>query len=86
MRNPTKNPAKLMVHCIEMETHPEVYAIEPQTTNVPAETKPIKRESELIHHGTAPPAAKKDFMSFPDVLEKERPIMNIKREKARITR
>jgi hypothetical protein len=70
---------------MDMETQPEVYAMEPQTTNVPAETKPMKRESELIHQGTAPPAAKKDFISFPEVLEKERPIVKIKREKTSIT-
>jgi hypothetical protein len=70
---------------MDMETHPEVYAIEPQTTNVPADTKPMNRESELIHQGTAPPAAKKDFISFPEVLEKERPMNNISREKRTIT-
>jgi hypothetical protein len=59
--------------------------MEPQTTKVPAETKPMKSESELIHQGTAPPAAKKDFISLPEVLEKESPIDKIKREKISIT-
>jgi len=59
--------------------------MEPQTTKVPAETNPIKSESELIHHGTAPPAAKKDFISLPEVFEKESPMNKIRSEKSIIT-
>jgi len=45
----------------------------------------MNRESEFIHQGTAPPAAKKDFISLPDVLEKERPMNNIRSENKTIT-
>jgi hypothetical protein len=46
-------------------------------TNVPADTKPIKSDSPLIHQGTAPPAAKNDFISFAEVLENESHINKI---------
>ena len=41
--------------------------MDPHTTKVPAEKKLIKRDNPLIHHGNAPPAAKKDFMLLPDL-------------------
>jgi hypothetical protein len=62
------------------ETKPFVYAIEPQTTNVPAEKKLMKSDNPLIHQGTAPPAAKKLFMFFPE-LENERPPISMPIEK-----
>ena len=54
--------------------------MEPHTTNVPAEKKLINNERPLIHQGTAPPAAKKLFMFFPEP-EKERPTIRIPMEK-----
>jgi len=45
----------------------------------------MNRESELIHQGTAPPAAKKDFISLPEVFEKERPMNRISSENSTIT-
>jgi len=59
--------------------------MDPQTTKVPAETNPINKDKLLIHQGTAPPAAKKDFMSLPEVFEKESPINKIRSEKSTIT-
>ena len=59
--------------------------MEPQTTNVLAETKPINSDKLFIHHGTAPPAAKKESISPLDLLEKDKPINMIKTEKATIT-
>src|SRR5690242_4999550 len=44
----------------------------PHTTNVPAEKKLMNKDKPLIHQGTAPPPAKKDFILFPDP-EKARP-------------
>src|SRR5680860_175326 len=58
--------------------------MEPQTTKVPAEKKLIKSERPLIHHGRAPPAAKKDFMFLPD-LEKLKPHIKTNRVKTTIT-
>jgi hypothetical protein len=66
------------------ETNPLVYAMDPQTTKVPAEKKLIKSDSPLIHHGTAPPAAKKLFIFFPE-LENDKPIMRMPIEKRIIT-
>jgi hypothetical protein len=66
------------------ETHPNVYAMDPHTTKVPAEKKLINSDSPLIHHGTAPPAAKKLFMFLPEP-EKERPAIRIPTEKTIIT-
>jgi hypothetical protein len=60
-----------------------VYAIEPQTTKVPAEKKPIKSERPLIYQGTEPPAAKKEVMLFPEP-ENEMPVRITIREKANI--
>jgi hypothetical protein len=59
--------------------------MEPQTTKVLAETKPMKSDKLLIHQGTAPPAAKNESISPADLLENERPISIIKTEKATIT-
>ena len=73
-----------MVHCMVTETHPCVYAIEPHTTKVPAEKKLINSERPLIHHGTAPPAAKKFFIFLPEP-EKESPAIRIPMEKITIT-
>lgn len=47
-------------------TQPYLYAMAHHTTNVPAEKKLIKSDSPLIHQGTAPPPAKKDFILLPD--------------------
>ena len=58
-------PAKHIVHCIPTDTQPCMYANDPQATNVPAEKKLMNKDSPLIHHGTAPPPAKKVFMFFP---------------------
>ena len=65
------------------ETQPCVYAIDPHTTKVPAEKKPIKRERPLIYQGTEPPAAKNDDMLFPEP-ENEMPVKITIREKAKI--
>ncbi len=73
---PTINPAIAIVHCIVTATHPCEYAIDPHTTNVPAEKKPMNNESPLIDHGIAPPAAKNDFISFP-FFEKDNPAIII---------
>ena len=86
MKIPVTRPATDMAHCIVMATQPEEYAIEPQTTKVLADTKPINRERLLIHQGTAPPAAKNESMSPPDFLEKERPMNMISNEKSPITK
>ena len=55
---PTANPAAAIVSCM-------VTAIDPHTTNVPAEKKPMNSDSPLIHQGTLPPPAKKLFMFLP---------------------
>ncbi|MCQ2165761.1 MAG: hypothetical protein MJZ04_11420 [Bacteroidales bacterium] len=59
MNRPVMMPARHMVHCITTATHPEVYAMEPQTTKVPAEKMLMKRDRPDIHHGSVPPAEKK---------------------------
>lgn len=59
--------------------------MEPQTTKVPAETKPMNKDIPFIHQGTAPPAAKKEIISFPDFLEKDSPIKIISMENNAIT-
>ena len=53
--------------------------MEPHTTNVPAEKKPINKERPLIHQGTAPPAAKKEFRFLPEP-ENEIPVIRTKTE------
>jgi hypothetical protein len=63
-----------------MATAPSVYAIEPHTTNVPAEKKLIKSDKPLIQYGTDPPAAKNDFMLVPD-LANDIPVTKTTREK-----
>ena len=63
-----------------MATKPSVYAIDPQTTKVPAEKKLMNKDNPLIQYGTAPPAAKKDFMFCPD-LANEIPVINTTSEK-----
>jgi hypothetical protein len=50
---------------------------------VPAEKKLIKSDNPLIHQGTAPPPAKKDFMLLP-APEKDRPQMTTIRENTTI--
>jgi hypothetical protein len=65
------------------DTQPCVYAIEPQTTKVPAEKKPINNERPFIYHGTEPPAAKKEDIFFPEP-ENEMPVRITIREKASI--
>src|SRR5690606_11673233 len=72
IKYPMRKPLIHMVICMVIATIPYVYAIEPQTTKVPAEKKLIKRESPLMGQGTAPPAAKKDFISAP-CFPKDRP-------------
>jgi hypothetical protein len=59
--------------------------MEPQTTKVPAETKPMNKYIPLIHQGTAPPAAKKERISLPDFFEKDSPIKIISKENDAIT-
>ena len=54
--------------------------MDPQTTKVPAEKKLINKDKPLIQYGTAPPAAKKDFIFCPD-LAKDMPVINTTREK-----
>ena len=73
-----------MVDWMVMATHPLLYAMDPQTTKVPAEKKLINKDRPLIHQGSAPPAAKKDFMFFPD-LEKLNPQIKTSRVKTIIT-
>src|SRR5690554_1594641 len=65
INSPTITPARAIVHCIVMETHPYAYATDPHTTKVPAEKKPMNNDNPLICQGTAPPAAKKEVMFFP---------------------
>src|SRR5690554_2610437 len=72
INRPTITPARAIVHCMVMETHPYAYATDPQTTKVPAEKKPMNNDNPLICQGTAPPAAKKEVISFP-FLEKAKP-------------
>jgi hypothetical protein len=50
-----------------------------------ADTKPINSDKLLIHHGTAPPAAKNETISLPDFFEKESPMNIISREKREMT-
>ena len=66
-----------------MATMPFVYAMEPQTTKVPAEKKLMNNDNPLIHHGIAPPPAKKDFMLEP-VRENDSPVINTISEKINI--
>jgi hypothetical protein len=72
IRHPTRSPAIHIVHWIMTATQPDVYAMEPHTTNVPAEKKPMNRDNPDIHHGTLPPAAKKLFIVLP-LLENNNP-------------
>ena len=54
--------------------------MEPQTTKVPAEKKLMNKDRPLMDQGTAPPAAKKDFIS-PPCLPNDKPaprIINVK--------
>lgn len=67
-----------------MATQPLEYAMEPHTTKVPAEKKLINRERPLIHQGSAPPAAKNDFMFLPD-FEKLSPHTKTSKVKISIT-
>ena len=71
-----------MVLWMVTATMPELYAIEPQTTKVPTEKKLIKRDSPLIHQGTAPPAAKKD-LALPPLRENDKPSAKTSRENTR---
>ncbi|CDF79839.1 hypothetical protein BN863_21270 [Formosa agariphila KMM 3901] len=52
------SPAIHIVDWMVTATHPLLYAIEPQTTKVPAEKKLMNRDKPLIHQGNAPPAEK----------------------------
>src|SRR5690554_4278724 len=65
INRPTITPARAIVHCMVMDTHPYAYATDPHTTKVPAEKKPMNNDNPLICQGTAPPAAKKEVMFFP---------------------
>ena len=80
MKNPTNRPAIHIVDWIVTATSPSEYAIDPQATKVPTEKKLINKERPLIHHGTAPPAEKNDFMFLP-LLAKDIPVMNTTTEK-----
>jgi hypothetical protein len=64
---------------------PDEYAMDPHTTNVPAETKPMNSDKLLIHQGTEPPAAKNDRISPADFLENDKPMNKMRREKSTIT-
>jgi hypothetical protein len=48
-----------------MDTHPYLYAIEPQATKVPAEKKLMNKDKPPINQGTASPPAKKDLRFLP---------------------
>jgi hypothetical protein len=65
MKYPITNPAMHIAIWMVIATKPYLYAIEPHTTNVPAEKKLINSDSPFMDHGTDPPAAKKDFMLVP---------------------